>query len=217
MRPFTSTPTVGDDPLASSDEPRHAVSLSSALREQAAHTWYRVQRCWEGTNRTNTPARYDSRRNEAGTIVTAAPDARFAFSSLVGADRWVIATLLAMLGLGSTLVNTPMAAAVPRLIPPERLASGQSITNMLFFLGGSLGATLTTAMLSARAAATNGFNPVHDGAGVGFSDAFLLLMVPVILALALSAAVPGRVVRESRETALAAASTAPLAEPSASS
>jgi MFS transporter, DHA2 family, metal-tetracycline-proton antiporter len=143
--------------------------------------------------------------------------ALFALSSVVGADRWIIATLLAMLGLGSALVNTPMAAAVPRLIPPERLASGQSITNMLFFLGGSLGATLTTAILSARAAATNAFNPVHHGAGVGFSDAFLLLMLPAILALALSSAVPGRVAREPRETAPTAPSTAPLAEPSAPS
>src|SRR6185436_15801650 len=54
----------------------------------------------------------------------------FALSSAAGAGGWVISGLLALLGLGSALVNTPLAAAVPRLIPSERLASGQSITNM---------------------------------------------------------------------------------------
>lgn len=151
----------------------------------------------------------------AGLLVMLA--ALFALSTAVSADGWVIAGLLALLGLGSSLVSTPLPAAVPRLIPPERLASGQSITNMLFFLGGSLGATLTTAMLSARAAATDAINPAHGGAGVGFSDAFLLLTLPVIVALALSAAVPGRVSREPKESAPAAPSAAPLAEQSASS
>jgi EmrB/QacA subfamily drug resistance transporter len=143
--------------------------------------------------------------------------ALFALSSVVGTDGWTIAGLLALLGLGSVLVNTPLPAAVPRLIPPERLASGQSITNMLFFLGGSLGATLTTAILSARASATDAVNVVHDGAGVGFSDAFLLLMLPVLLALILSGAVPGRIAREPRGTPRASPAGATVAEPSARS
>ena len=137
--------------------------------------------------------------------------ALFALSSAVGANGWTIAGLLALLGLGSALVSTPLPAAVPRLVPPERLASGQSIANMLFFLGGSLGATLTTATLSARATATDAFNLFHDGAGVGFSDAFLLLIVPVIVALALSRTVPGRMARESRGPAQTTPTATPLA------
>ena len=135
----------------------------------------------------------------------------------MGADGWTIAALLAMLGLGSTFVNTPLPAAVPRLIPPGRLASGQSITNMLFFLGGSLGATLTTAILSARASATDAVNLMHDGAGVGFSDAFLLLTLPLILAFALSAAVPGRLPQETQASTPATPTAAPLAESGAPS
>jgi DHA2 family metal-tetracycline-proton antiporter-like MFS transporter len=143
--------------------------------------------------------------------------ALLALSSVVGTDGWTISALLAMLGLGSALVSTPLPAVVPRLIPPERLASGQSIANMLFFLGGSLGATLTTATLSARATATDAFNLVHAGAGVAFSDAFLLLMLPVIVAFGLSAAVPGRMAREPRDPPQAMTATAPLAGPGASS
>jgi MFS transporter, DHA2 family, metal-tetracycline-proton antiporter len=119
--------------------------------------------------------------------------ALFLLSSLVGSSSWVISSLLATLGVGSAFVSTPLPATVPRLLPPARLASGQSITNMLFFLGGSLGATLTTSVLTVRNAADDALNLVHDGAGVAFSDAFLLLMIPVILAFILSPAVPGRI------------------------
>ena len=53
-------------------------------------------------------------------------------SSSVGVDGWAIAGLLALLGLGSAFVNTPMPAAVSRLVAPAQLASGQSMTTMLF-------------------------------------------------------------------------------------
>jgi MFS transporter, DHA2 family, metal-tetracycline-proton antiporter len=141
--------------------------------------------------------------------------ALFALSTSVGSDGLVIATLLAMLGAGAVFVNTPLPAAVPRLLPPARLASGQSITNMLFFLGGSLGATVTTAVLSARAGATDAFNLIHNGEGVGFSDAFLLLMVPVILAFSLSSAVPGRIRREPQVATQTQTSASRVAAPSA--
>lgn len=144
--------------------------------------------------------------------------ALFALSSAVGSGGWVVAGLMAMLGAGSVFVNTPLPASVPRLLPPERLASGQSMTNMLFFLGGSLGATLTTSVLSVRTGAVDALNLVHDGEGVGFSDAFLLLMLPVILAFFLSGAVPGRMTREPHSATRPAASSASrVAEPSAPS
>ena len=127
--------------------------------------------------------------------------ALFFLSSAVGSSSWLISALLATLGLGSALVSTPLPAAVPRLLPPARLASGQSIANMLFFLGGSLGATLTTAVLTLRTGADDAFNLAHDGAGVAYSDAFLLLMAPVLLALFLSSAVPGRIEREAEPAA----------------
>lgn len=65
------------------------------------------------------------------------------------------------------------------------------MTTMLFFLGGSFGATLTTAVVGARVGAADAFNPLHSGLAVGFSDAFLISLVPLLAALALSAAVPG--------------------------
>jgi DHA2 family metal-tetracycline-proton antiporter-like MFS transporter len=141
-----------------------------------------------------------------------------ALSIAVGSAGWLVSALLAVLGAGTAMVATPLQASIPRILRPERLASGQSITTMLFFFGGSLGATLTTAVLSVRASATDALNVFHQGDGVGFSDAFLLLIVPVVLAFLLSAAVPGRTVPEPRPaTQPVPAPTSRVSEPSAPS
>jgi len=115
-----------------------------------------------------------------------------ALSTTAGASGWVVSGLLAVLGVGTTLAYTALPASVSLILPPDRLASGQGINSMLFFLGGSLGATLTTAVLSIRATAKDALNPFHVGQGVGFSDAFLLLMVPATLGLLLTGWAPGR-------------------------
>jgi len=143
----------------------------------------------------------------AGLVLMLA--ALLALSTAAGASGWLVATLLAALGAGAALVNTPLPASIPLILRPERLASGQSLTTMLFFLGGSLGATLTTAILSIRSAALDAINPLHALGGVGFSDAFLLLAVPIMLALAVSGQVPGEPVR--RQPAPPAASAEPEA------
>ena len=113
-------------------------------------------------------------------------------SASVGSPAWAMAALMGLLGVGVAFVNTPLSASVSLLVRPERLPSAQSINTMLFFLGGSFGTTLVTAVLALRREATDGLNPLHGGSvGVGFSDAFLLLTVPVLVGLALSATVPG--------------------------
>ena len=126
----------------------------------------------------------------AGLVVMMA--AAIGLSVAAGDSAWTLALILMLLGLGSSLVNTPLSAAVSLVVRPERLASGQSMNTMLFFLGGSFGATLTTAVVGARGGAADAFNPLHSGLAVGFSDAFLISLVPLLAAVALSAAVPGR-------------------------
>ena len=62
---------------------------------------------------------------------------------------------------------------------------------MLFFLGGSVGTALLIAVVTLRGGSDVGaFNPLHFGEGAGFSDAFLLLALPVIVVMALSQALP---------------------------
>ena len=116
--------------------------------------------------------------------------AALGLSSAVGSPPWVMAALLGLLGVGVAFVNTPLSTAVSLLVRPERLPSAQSINAMLFFLGGSFGTTMVTAVVAARGQASDALNPLHAGPGVAFSDAFLLLTIPLLVALALSAAVP---------------------------
>ena len=105
---------------------------------------------------------------------------------------WVIAIFTGLLGAGFGLVNTPLAATVSRIVRPQMLASAMSINSMLFFLGGSLGTAMVISVVTSRGGeAESLLNPLHSGAGSGFSDAFLLLAIPVILVMGLSLSLPG--------------------------
>ena len=149
----------------------------------------------------------------AGLLVMMA--AALGLSIAAGDSAWTLAAILMLLGLGSSLVNTPLSAAVSLVVRPERFASGQSMNTMLFFLGGSFGATLTTAVVGARVGAADAVNPLHTGLAVGFSDAFLLALLPLGVALALSGAVPGRPAKRLTEPRDAAQATAqPVTAPS---
>ena len=112
-------------------------------------------------------------------------------STYAGSSVWLIAAFAGMLGAGFGLVNTPLAATVSRIVRNQVLASALSINSMLFFLGGSLGAATVMAVVASRGEADGSLlNPLHTGAGAGFSDAFLLLAIPVLLVMALSPALP---------------------------
>ena len=108
-----------------------------------------------------------------------------------GSSPWAVAGFAGMLGAGFGFVNTPLAATISRTVQGGILSSALSINSMVFFLGGSLG----TAVFMAIGASNFGgeresWNPLHSGTAAGFSDAFLLLAVPVVIALALSFALP---------------------------
>lgn len=112
-------------------------------------------------------------------------------STYAGSSIWVIATFAGILGGGFGLVNTPLAASVSRIVRTQMLASALSVNSMLFFLGGSIGAAVLMAIVTARGGAGDGLlNPLHSGVGAGFSDAFLLLAIPVVLVMMLSSALP---------------------------
>ena len=112
-------------------------------------------------------------------------------STYAGSSVWLIATFAGILGAGFGLVNTPLAATVSRIVRSQVLASAMSINSMLFFLGGSLGAAMVMAVVTSRAQdSTSLLNPLHSGAGAGFSDAFLLLSLPVLAVMALSLVLP---------------------------
>lgn len=113
-------------------------------------------------------------------------------SSWVGASRWTVAIIAMALAAGFALVNTPLAASVSLLVDPKDLSSALSLNTMMFFIGGSFGATLFSSVVVNTGSAADAFNPVHNGSGAPFSNAFTALLVPTAIGLALSASLPRR-------------------------
>lgn len=57
---------------------------------------------------------------------------------------------------------------------------------MVWISGTSVGTALFSAVAAGRSGATQAVNPLHSGLGVGYSDAFLSLVVPLLVLLAIS-------------------------------
>ena len=108
-------------------------------------------------------------------------------STYAGASVWGVAACAGLLGAGFGLTNTPLAAMISSAMRGLLLASALSINSMLFFLGGSFGATTLIAAAGIRSTPlSNPLNPLYTGAAPGFSDGFLILAFPVIAAIVLS-------------------------------
>ena len=116
--------------------------------------------------------------------------ALFGLSANAGSSPWAIAAFAGLMGAGFGFVNTPLAATISRLVTGEMLATALSMNSMLFFLGGSIGTAALLAMATSGGLAEGSLNPLHSGQAIGFSDGFLLLMIPVLVAMALSLALP---------------------------
>ncbi len=96
---------------------------------------------------------------------------------------------IGMLGVGTgfALTNSPNVNAAAAALPQEETGVGLGIFNGLFFLGGGTGPAVVGAFLAARREADAGaIDPLYQLDAAPFSDAFLLLSVALLLALAAS-------------------------------
>ena len=116
--------------------------------------------------------------------------AMLGLSSSAGSQIWHISFFMAILGAGFALVNTPLAAVVSLIVRSQVLALALSVNTMLLFAGGSFGTALLTAIVIARGTLASALNPLHSGQGVGFSDAFFLFAISMLLTMAMSLALP---------------------------
>ena len=108
------------------------------------------------------PGRRPSRRRDAGARRARDDDGgRARALDRAGGPVWAVSFLQALLGAGFAFVNTPLSAVVTLVVPPRLIASAVSINTMFFFLGGSIGTALLTAMLVARGGGEGGLNPLH--------------------------------------------------------
>lgn len=109
----------------------------------------------------------------------------------VGGPAWVTAALVVVVGLGTTLAKIATSTGVSLAVPEKNLPSGIAVNEMVWISGISVGTALFSAVATARANAPNPLNPLHAGAGVGYSDAYLVLAFPLILALLAAARLRG--------------------------
>jgi DHA2 family metal-tetracycline-proton antiporter-like MFS transporter len=123
-----------------------------------------------------------------GAVVMIA--ATIGLSSWVGTSPWTVAVIAMAFAAGFALVNTPLAAVVSLLVDAKDLASALSLNTMMFFIGGSFGATLFSSIVINTGPDADAFNPLHSGDGAAFSNAFAALLVPLAIGLALSAVLP---------------------------
>lgn len=123
-----------------------------------------------------------------GAVLRAA--VMFALSVTTGQSLPITAALTTLLGAGMALLNTPLAATITRIADARDFASALSLNTMVFFTGGSFGTTLLVALVGARTHASQAWNPLHSGESGAFSDAFAVLVLPMLLTAALATTRP---------------------------
>jgi MFS family permease len=87
-----------------------------------------------------------------------------------------IAALYAVIASGYGLVNAAVMQAATRELPEESAGIGSGVYTLFFFLGGAVSVALSGAILRAREAAPEAWNPLFEGSAVEFSDAVLVVV-----------------------------------------
>lgn len=108
----------------------------------------------------------------------------FIMSSFGTSGSSVLVAILAIsFGMGMGLAGAPLLNSVSLILPPSQSGMGIGLIHMVFLMGGSFGVAVKTSIIDARLGSTDAFNPLHSGAGAGFSDAFLVVLVASSIAL----------------------------------
>lgn len=113
-------------------------------------------------------------------------------STFAGGSVVVVGAVMLGLGLALSLITSPLINAVSAAVPETHSGVGLGIYQGAFFLGGGTGAAVVGAVLSARSGAdAAAWNPLHAGAGSGFSDTLSVVAVVVVLAWVVALRLPG--------------------------
>lgn len=108
--------------------------------------------------------------------------------STFGAGGPYLVVMLGMLGVGVGFAGftSPNTNATANTLPREEIGVGLGIYQMLFFLGGGAGPAVVGSFLAARPPALRAVNPFYagDAGAAPFSDAFLLLALCALVAMA---------------------------------
>ena len=104
-----------------------------------------------------------------------------------GASLPVVAVGMLGIGIGFAYVNSPATNAAAAALGSSEVGVGLGIYQGTFFLGGGTGPAIVGAFLAARReGGAQALNPFYALDAASFSDAFLLLALVLLLALATS-------------------------------
>jgi DHA2 family metal-tetracycline-proton antiporter-like MFS transporter/DHA2 family florfenicol/chloramphenicol resistance protein-like MFS transporter len=104
-----------------------------------------------------------------------------------GAAPYVVAVGMLGVGTGFAFTNSPNVNAAAAALGEEETGVGLGIFNGLFFLGGGTGPAVVGAFLAARSeAGAKALNPLYALDAAPFSDAFLILVLALLLSLVAS-------------------------------
>lgn len=96
-------------------------------------------------------------------------------SFAIGLPPVAVAGIAAFLGVGQAFFNSPLSTTLTRTVPQRVYGVGLGLYNMLFFVGGGFGASLSTALVESRANSSTPLLPTYTGPAehIAYSDAFL--------------------------------------------
>ncbi|HET7480753.1 MAG TPA: MFS transporter [Rubrobacteraceae bacterium] len=121
--------------------------------------------------------------------------------STFGAGASPVIVALGMLGVGTgfALANSPNVNAAASVLEPDEVGAGLGIFNGLFFLGGGTGPAVIGAFLAARKEADAGaLNPLYGLDAAPYSDAFLVLIVALLISLVATLGLRGNTGKEKK-------------------
>jgi MFS family permease len=108
-------------------------------------------------------------------------------STFAGSPLPLVAAGMLGIGVGFACVNSPATNAAAGALESSEVGVGLGIYQGTFFLGGGTGAAIIGAFLAARReGGAQALNPFYTLNAASFSDAFLLLTLALLLALATS-------------------------------
>lgn len=99
---------------------------------------------------------------------------------------WAISLLYVVVASGYGMVNGSVINAATAELPDRLAGLGVGVFNLAFFLGGAVSVAVTGAVLRARESTADPFNVALSGHAPEFSDAFLVVAVFALAALALA-------------------------------
>ena len=104
----------------------------------------------------------------------------------VGWPVWALIPLMLVFGVGQASTFSPLQTTVTRVVPRRLAGTGIGLYNMMFFVGASFGAAVSTGLLSARKG-ESALLPLYQGAAEysQFGDAYLYGLCAAVVGIVL--------------------------------